>query len=121
MKNDKHLGTVLSVGAGIAAASLAAYLLWGPGGKKRRQTVKGWMVKMKGEVMEKLETLEEVTEPVYQKIVDQVSAQYGKLKNIDQTELAAVVTDLRNHWQALTKKAKTKTKSRAKKVVKKLV
>ena len=105
----------LTVGVGIAAATLGAYLLWGPGGQKRRRVVKGWMVKMKGEIIEQLENLEKVTEPVYRQVVDRVSTEYAKLKNVDKAELSAVVADLHQHWRELTKKAKPKPQAPKKK------
>lgn len=51
----KNVGKAVAVGAGIAALSAAAYVLFGPEGKKNRKVIRGWAIKMKGEVIEKLE------------------------------------------------------------------
>lgn len=110
-------GAKLVVGASIAAVSAAAYLLFGPEGKKNRKIIKGWSVKMKGEIIEKMEQAKDVTEPVYQKIIDQVSSKYAKLKNIDKAELEGVVSDIKKHWKAMsktTKAVKRKVVSKAK-------
>lgn len=112
------LGQALAVGAGVAVASAAAYLLMGPEGKKNRKQIKGWAVKMKGEMIEKLEDLQEVTEPVYNKIVDQISEKYAKVKNIDKEDIDEVVGEVKKHWKALAKDAKKSMKT-VKKVVKK--
>ena len=102
------LGTVVGLGVGIAAASVAAYLLFGPEGKKNRKEIVGWTVKMKGEIIEKFEKVKEVTEPIYQEIVDEVSKKYSKLKNIDREELEAVVEDLKKNWKKIAKESKKK-------------
>ena len=126
-KNDKKLGAVVAVGMGIAAATAAAYLLFGPEGKKNRKMIRGWMVKMKGEVIEGMEKVQHVTEPTYEKIVDSVAARYAKMKTIDKKELEAVVADLKKHWKAIARdiqaregKGKAKKVSLKKKVVKKV-
>ena len=52
------VGKVVAVGAGIAALSVAAYMLFGPNGKKNKKAIKGWAIKMKGEIIEKLEAFQ---------------------------------------------------------------
>ncbi len=113
-KKGMSTGAMAGIGAGIAAASVAAYLLFGPEGKKNRKVIKGWAVKMKGEVLEKLEAVKDITEPVYNSIVDQVQAKYAKVKNIDQKEMMAFVGDMRKHWKAVSKSKKPKMKSKSK-------
>lgn len=106
-KQNKHvLGKTVGVAVGVAALSAAAYLLFGPEGNKNRKHVRGWAVKMKGEIIEKFEEAKELTEPVYNKIIDQVSEKYAKVKNIDQAELKATIADIRKHWKAMQKGTK---------------
>lgn len=85
---------------GLAAAAIAgAYFLYGSKeGAKRRAKVKGWMLKAKGEVLDKLETMKEVNQESYNKLVDAVTEKYGKVKNIESTELVALTADLKRHW-----------------------
>jgi gas vesicle protein len=101
--------TIAGVGAGIAVLSAAAYILFGPNGKKNRKLIRGWAVKMKGEIIEKFEQAKELTEPVYHQIVDTIKAKYSKLKNVDPKELEQVVSEIKKHWNVL-KKDKTKAK-----------
>lgn len=108
VKKGMSTGAKIGIGATLAAAGVAAYLLWGKDGKKNRKVVRGWAVKMKGEIIEKFEKAENVTESMYQNIVDQVSARYAKLKDVDQVELKAMVGDIRKHWKAMSKGAKSK-------------
>ena len=104
----------VAIGAGVAALSVAAYMLFGPNGKKNQKALKGWAIKMKGEIIEKMEAVKDVTAPVYEKIVGEVAAKYAKLKHIDAADLEAEVATLKKHWKALTK-------SSVKKVTKKVV
>lgn len=106
----KSIGKAVAVGAGIAALSAAAYVLFGPEGKKNRKAIRGWAIKMKGEVIEKLETAKEITEPVYNDIVNKVSEKYAKLKNVDAEELTKAVEDLRKQWKNMVRDAKPKKK-----------
>lgn len=119
-KEGMSTEAIVGVGATVAAVTAAAYLLFGPEGKKNRKAVKGWSVKMKGEIIENLEKAKEISEPVYHDIVDRVVAKYEKVKDIDQGELQGVVSDIRKHWKAMTKDAKAKkAKTTVKKAVKK--
>lgn len=114
-KSGISTGAKIGIGATVAAAGIAAYLLFGKDAKKNRKIVRGWGVKMKGEIIEKFEKAKDLTEPVYHTIVDQVSAKYAKMKDIDQAELGAMVSEIRKHWKALSKGAKPKAKTKAKK------
>lgn len=108
--------TALGIGAGVAALTAAAYVLFGPEGKKNRKVIRGWSVKMKGEIIEKFENAKELTEPVYHQIIDAAQAKYAKLKNVDQEELAKVIVDIKKHWKAIKKDAvSVKTKVSKKK------
>jgi hypothetical protein len=113
-KSKVGVGEAIGIGAGIAAISAAAYIMFGPQGKKNRKIVRGWAVKMKGEVIEKLENAKEITEPVYHSIIDQVKSKYSKVKNIDMKELEDVVLDIKKHWKSLEKDAKIAMKGKTK-------
>lgn len=103
-------GQVVGIGVGVAAASLAAYVLFGPDAKKNRKKIKGWAVKMKGEIIEKLEETKEVTEPVYHEIVDKIKDKYAKIKGIDQGDIEEVTKEVKKYWKSMIKDIKTKSK-----------
>jgi len=109
--------TVIGVGVGVAALSAAAYVLFGPDGKKNRKAIRSWSVKMKGEIIEKFENAKELTEPVYHKIIDEAKAKYEKLKNVDPAELEATVNEIKRHWKAIKKEAVGGKKVASKKAV----
>ena len=103
---------VIGVGVGIAALSAAAYVLFGPEGKKNRKAIRSWSVKMKGEIIEKFENAKVLTEPIYHQIVDSVSAKYAKLKNVDPEELRATISEIKKHWKLIQKDSVEKPKAK---------
>lgn len=113
-KKGLSAGAIAGIGATVAAVSAAAYLLFGPEAKKNRKAIKGWTVKMKGEIIENFEKAKDITEPVYNDIINKVSAKYSKIKNIDKAELDALVVDARKHWKTMMKDVKPKVKAKAK-------
>ena len=121
-QSKSSVSKTVGVVASVAVLSAAAYVLFGPNGKKNRKVIKGWMVKMKGEIIEKFETVKELTEPVYHKIINEVSAKYAKLKHVDPSELKSTVSEMARHWKAMSgTKTKKSVKKSAKKVAKKAV
>jgi len=119
--NKVGIGESLAVGVGVAAVSAAAYLLFGPEGQKNRKKIKGWSIKMKGEMIEKFEEAKEVTEPIYHKIVDEISEKYSKVKGIEREDIDEVVADVKKSWKVLMKDAKKNTKKPAQKIAKKIL
>lgn len=100
-KDNSKVLKVAAFAAGAFAVAAAGYYFFGPDAKKNQKKLKGWTIKMKGEVVEKLEKLKEVTEPAYNNIVDTVAKKYSKLKG--EEEVADLVKDLKKHWKSVTK------------------
>mgnify|MGYP001811468612 CR=1 FL=1 len=111
-------GEVVGIGATVAALGAAAYVLFGPNAKKNKKAIKGWAIKMKGEIIEKMEEAKEISEPVYHNIIDKVSAKYAKVKNMDPKDLEMVVAEVKKHWKAMMKDAKPKSKKKVAKAKK---
>lgn len=118
MKGSSKNNTSKIVGAiaGIAAISVATYLLAGPHGKKNRKDLKAWMLKMKADVAEKVENLKEVSATKYHDIVDEVANKYSKLKNIDKNDIMAEAMHLKKEWSKMTKSGKKSVKKLARTV-----
>lgn len=110
MKNKKISNTkkVVAVSAGVAAIGIMSYLLLGPSGKKNQKKIKGWMLKMKGEVMERIENAQEVSEEMYDSAIDEVAGKYKTLKNIDSNDLIKEISALKRGWKAVVSKGKKK-------------
>ncbi len=116
-KNTKQVAVAAGVAAGLAALAAGGYFMLGPNGKKNRKEIKGWTLKMKGDVLERLEKLKDVTPEVYSGVIDEVSAKYGKIKNIQTAELAEIAQDLKKHWDAISRDIKVQERTRNKKSV----
>lgn len=97
---------LIVAGASVAALAAGAYFFFGPNGKKNQKNAKAWALKMKAEIIEKLETAREVSEPVYNQIIDTVAAEYLGAKKADQGEISKLVKDLKKQWKTLTKPTK---------------
>ena len=111
MVKKHNLGKDVLIGVGIAAlvaATAGTYFLYGSkNAPKNRKKVKGWMLKAKGEILEKLENLSEVNEEIYHKIVGEVSDKYQALKSIDKKDVMAFADELKKHWKGIEKDIKS--------------
>lgn len=127
-KSENNAGKSLAILGGLVAAAAGAYFVYGNKTelKKKAKKVKGWAIKAKGEVLQKLENLKAVDEDLYHKIIDGVLKKYQNVKNIDTTELASVTKELKSHWKNIKKELGTsaketqKTVKKAKKAVEKV-
>lgn len=93
------------IGASLAGIAAAAYFFYGPKGQKHRRQAKAWAIKMKGEVVEKLEAAREITEPVYREIIDTVAREYKQSKKAGRAEIDELADDLKKHWKSISKMA----------------
>lgn len=101
-KKSSHVGAIATGIAGLTAAAVGAYYLYGSDdAKKHRAKVKSWMLKAKGEVIEELEKVADVTEAGYLSAVDMVARKYNDLKQIDPVELEAFIVDMKDHWDGI--------------------
>ncbi len=105
MKKENKIGTgtLVALGAGAVAIAASSYYFFGPGGKIHRKKAGGWMIKMKGEIIEKIEEAGEMTEETYHKIVDTVLASYIALGKIPTPELLAFANVLKSQWKFIVK------------------
>lgn len=116
-KETKQAAVAAGVAVGLAGLTAAGYFVFGPNGNKNRKKIKGWSLKMKGEVLERLEKLKDVTPETYNTIIDEVGAKYGKLKHISDVEILEITKDLKKHWKAISRDLKAH-EMKGKKVVK---
>jgi hypothetical protein len=105
MPKKANIVKLAVIGASLAGVAATAYFFFGPKGKKNRQHAKAWAIKMKADVIEKLEKAKEITEPVYNEIIESVSKDYGKRKKASQAEISEIAADLKKHWKSISKLA----------------
>lgn len=93
----------LGVAAGLFAG---AHLLFGnsANAKKNMKKLQGFAIKMKGEVVEKLEKAKQISEPIYNQIVDDVAKKYSK---IEKGQLNEVIADLKRQGKKILKDVKS--------------
>src|ERR1035437_3109144 len=94
------------VGATLAGLAATTYFFLGPKGKTHQKHAKAWAIKMKGDVVEKLEQARDMSEPAYQEIIDSVAVEYAKGKKASQEEIDALAQDLKKHWKTISRGAR---------------
>jgi hypothetical protein len=105
--SNSHAGALIAGITGLTAAVVGAYYLYGSkNAPKNRAQVKGWMLKAKGEVLEKLEGAQEVTESTYLSAIDAIAKKYNALKNVEPAELESFVAGMKSHWTGIQKSVK---------------
>lgn len=116
-------GEKVGIGVALTTAAVAAagaYFLYGSkDASKNRKKVKGWALKAKGELLERLEQAGNMTAEEYQQAVEKIVAGYAKLKHISAPELASLKKEMMASWKGISGTVK-KTKKTAKKAVKKV-
>jgi hypothetical protein len=98
------------VAAGVAAVAAAAgaYFLYGTKeGAKTKKKVKSWALKAKGEVLEKIEKMKDVSEDSYNGAVASVMDKYKKVMKEHGDDVDAVSKELKGYWGHLKKHLKT--------------
>ncbi len=103
--NKSNAVKIAVLGASLAGLAATTYFFFGPKGKKHRQHARAWAIKMKGDVVEKLESAREITEPIYLEIIDRVAKEYEKGKKASRPEIEALAQDLKKHWKSISKLA----------------
>lgn len=112
VKKSSGAGKVVLIGAGLVAAATAAYFL---SNKKSRAAAKSWAIKMKADVIEKIEKAKDLSKESYEQIVDQMSAKYDKLKDTTPEEVSEIVSELKKKWSHLKPKPAKKAAKKASK------
>ncbi|MDP2865873.1 MAG: hypothetical protein Q8O90_06495 [Elusimicrobiota bacterium] len=98
---------VIGTGMGIAAlAAIGAYFLAGKKGAENRDVIRGWTLKMKGEVLEKVEDLRELKKEDYYRLVDEVAARYERVERVGAEELKRLTKELKGAWEHISKELK---------------
>lgn len=95
----------VAVGAGLAAVAAAAagvYFLTGKNAKNRKKLAK-WASDMRSDVVRELNKAGKHTKASYHKVVDTVAKNYKGIKNVSTAELAEAASELKSHWDTISK------------------
>lgn len=103
-ENMKNRDKLVGAGVGMAAiAAAGAYFLYGKRGAKNREVIAGWALQMKGEVLEKMESLKEIDQEAYHRLVDKTAQRYGRVKRVSASELKRMTAELKDAWAHISK------------------
>ena len=98
-KKDQSAKNAMLIGAGVAALTAAGIYFFGPKGKAHRNKLKGWMIRMKGDIIERMEDVKEMSEGAYHDIIDKVSNQYKKHEKIAEEDIQELADELKRQWK----------------------
>ncbi len=107
-----------SIKKGIAVAGAVAVLggliAYGiKSGKVNPKKIKGWMLKAKGEVLEEIENLKDLSEESYGVVVDKVLKKYKSVMKDHKEDVEFLSKELKKHWKYIKSKVSSKkTKSK---------
>lgn len=101
-KKSSGTAKYAAIGAGLAGIA-AAYFFLGPKGKKHQKQTKAWAIKMKADVVEKLEEARDMSEPVYHEIIDSIAKEYEQKAKVGRKEIQSLAKDLKKHWKMISK------------------
>jgi hypothetical protein len=110
-KTEQLIGAGIGVGA---VAALGAYFLYGKDGAQHRRMVAGWMLKLKGEVLEQVEGIKTLNQAEYYKIVEEAAARYANLEKVGAEELRHLTAELKGAWDHLGQQLTTPSEGEAK-------
>ncbi|MFA6272938.1 MAG: hypothetical protein WC673_00365 [Candidatus Paceibacterota bacterium] len=101
-KKSSNITKYVAIGAGIAGIA-AAYFFLGPKGKMHQRKTKAWAIKMKADVVEKLEEARDMSESAYHQIIDSVAKEYEEKAKVGREEIQSLAKDLKKHWKTISK------------------
>lgn len=87
----------------LGAAAIGAVYLYGKNKKRVQRKLRGWMLKVKGEVMEQVSEAEELTREEYESIVDTAVDKYKAKKEQAAEEFEQTRRRLKSQWKEIHK------------------
>lgn len=111
-KNGSEALKLALMGTALAGLAATTYFFAGPKGKLHRRHAKAWAIKMKGDVVEKLEQASEITEPLYHEIIDSVATEYKNSLNEGHVEIDDLAKDLKKHWKNFSSKSDKRSRGK---------
>ncbi len=104
----------------LAAGALAGYLFYGPSGAKNRKKLRGWMLRAKADVLDRVERTREITQDTYEELVHTVMDKYKKMKQVNDAEAEALARELKRYWRTVKRELSASARE-VKKTVRKAV
>jgi hypothetical protein len=99
---DSNNTKKLAMAGLLASAAAGAVYLYGKNKKRAQKRLRGWVLKVKGEVMDKIASVETLTRSQYNDFVDTAIAEYADKKRIAKPEVEKLRSQLKSRWQDIT-------------------
>ncbi|MFA6405033.1 MAG: hypothetical protein WCW03_03475 [Candidatus Paceibacterota bacterium] len=104
IKKSSNTAKYAAIGAGLAGIA-AAYFFLGPKGKIYQKKTMAWAIKMKADVVERLEDARDMSESAYHQIIDSIAREYEDKAKVGREEIQSLAKDLKKHWKTISKEA----------------
>lgn len=101
---------IAALGVGAAAIGGAAYYFLGPKGEKHQKSAKKWTMDAKKKIAQKLEKAKDMTESIYEDIVDDVVKPYAKKGAATAKEVGVFAETLKKDWKHVVTAVKKQAK-----------
>ena len=85
--------------AGALMALGVTYLIRNKMTRGQKLRAKGWMLKMKGDILDKIDNTKDMSADAYDEVVDTVAEKYEDLKNVDKEDLQHFAEKLKRKWR----------------------
>lgn len=97
--HDHHTGIITGLALAAFAAAAGWYYLYGSHeAYKHRKQVKSWVFRFKAELLEQLNSFEELSKETYHSLVDSIGRRYHGHPHVNNEELAALTERMKAHW-----------------------
>jgi len=101
------IGTLIA--SAIAAIGITAFLKTAKG-KKAKKEIEKLAKDFKKDLLAKVKKIKEISKEKYEKIVDELSDFYLRVKKVKEEDLKEIVAFLKSKWPQIEKKLKSKEK-----------
>lgn len=103
MHHHKNSGNSLFafIAGAATALALGGYFLYGPHGRENRKKLDRWVLRAKIDILDKMESVEDLTEEQYRNIVDEVTNRYASLKHVGQEKAARAGESFKRRWNEM--------------------
>lgn len=106
LPGNRSRGSLLAFVVGVTTAVIVGgYFLFGPKGHKNRMHIDRWLKRARFAILNRMETIENITEQQYYTIVDEVVEGYGKLRAMSQEKIEKGKESFRQRWQEMREAA----------------
>ena len=102
IEKSSNTAKYTAIGVGLVGVA-AAYFFLGPKGKAHQKQTKAWAIKMKADIIEKLEEARDMSESTYHNIIDTIAKEYEKKTKVGREEIQSLAIDLKKHWKTISK------------------